>query len=124
MGSERNRTYDLDDRLIDFACRAMDVMEALPNTVAGRHIAGQMMRSGTAPAANYAEAQGAESRADFVHKMKLALKELRETRVWLQLTQRKSMVEPTDRLAPLLEEVDALIAIFVTSIGTAKKNMQ
>ncbi len=124
MGSERKRVFDLEDRLIDFACRAMDVMEALPNTVAGRHIAGQMMRSGTAPAANYAEAQGAESRADFVHKMKLALKELRETRVWLQLTQRKSMIEPTDRLAPLLEEVDALIAIFVTSIGTAKKNMQ
>ena len=73
----RDREYDLQDRLIDFAVRVIRLSEALPDTRAGRHVAAQMLRSGTSPAPNYGEAQGAESKADFVHKLKVALKELR-----------------------------------------------
>ena len=70
---------DLEDRLIDFAVRIINVIEALPNTKVGNHIGGQLLRSGTSPAPNYGEAQSAEFRRDFIHKMKIALKELRET---------------------------------------------
>lgn len=80
---------DLEERLIDFAVRIINVVDALPNTKVGNHIAGQLLRSGTSPAPNYGEAQSAESRKDFVHKMKVALKELRETLIWLRIIQRK-----------------------------------
>ena len=70
---------EVENRLIDFAVRVIKVADALPKTPAGKHIAGQLLRSGTSPAPNYAEARGAESRADFVHKLKLALKELHMT---------------------------------------------
>ena len=76
-----SRVYDLEDRLIEFAARVIDVVEALPNTRAGNYIAGQLIRCGLAPALLYGEAQSAESRDDFVHKMKIILKELKETRV-------------------------------------------
>lgn len=76
------RKYDLEDRLIDFAIQIIRVAVALSKTKAGSHTAGQLIRSGTTPAANYGEAQSAESRSDFIHKMKLSLKELRETRIW------------------------------------------
>jgi len=122
MSEDGSRKYDLADRLIDFAARVMDVVDSLPSAPAGKHIAGQLMRSGTAPAANYAEAQGAESRADFIHKMRLALKELRETNVWLRLVKTKSLITPADRLVPLLQECNELIAIFMASVGTAIKN--
>jgi len=75
----KDRKYDLEDRLVDFSVRIINVVETLPNTRAGNHIAGQLVRSGTAAAPNYGEAQSAESRKDFIHKMKVALKELRET---------------------------------------------
>jgi len=122
MDDERDRRFDLENRLIDFAARVMDVVDSLPSAPAGKHIAGQLMRSGTAPAANYAEAQGAESRADFIHKMRLALKELRETNVWLRLVKTKSLITPADRLVPLLQECNELIAIFMASVGTAIRN--
>ena len=86
------REFDLQDRLIDFAVRIISVVEALPNTRVGNHIASQLVRSGTSPAPNYGEAQSAESRRDFVHKMKVALKELRETQVWLLIIERKKYV--------------------------------
>ncbi len=76
---------ELEDRLIDFAVRVIAVVEALPDSKAGKHVAGQLVRSGTSPAPNYGEAQSAESRRDFIHKMKVALKELRETLVWLKV---------------------------------------
>src|SRR5687767_3190063 len=75
----------LEDRLLDFAARAGAVVDALPDTRLGRHVAGQLVRCGTSPAPNYAEACAAESRADFVHKLAIVLKELRESRVWLKL---------------------------------------
>ena len=113
----------LQDRLIEFAVRVLNVVESLPTDRIGGHVGGQLMRSGTSPAPNYGEAQSAESRRDFVHKMKVALKELRETHVWLQIIQRKPLSEPPARLDPLLQECDELISIFVASINTAQKNL-
>ena len=121
---DKARRYDLEERLVAFACRIIDVVEALPNARAGNHIGGQLIRCGTSPAPNYAEALGAESRRDFVHKLKVCLKELRETRVWLLMIQRKALIRPEDRLAPVISEADELISIFVTSIGTAQKKQR
>ena len=86
---------DLEGRLIDFAVRVISVVEALPDSKAGNHVARQLVRSGTSPAANYGEAQSAESRRDFGHKMKIALKELRETLIWLKIIERKPLVNRT-----------------------------
>jgi four helix bundle protein len=77
------RRYDLEERLLGFAVQACRIVERLPPTVIGRHVGMQLVRSVTSPPANYAEAQGAESRRDFVHKLH-CLKELRETRAWLK----------------------------------------
>ena len=110
---------DLEDRLIDFAVRVVHVVEALPDTKAGSHIAKQLVRSGTSPAANYGEAQSAESRRDFVHKMKIALKELRETIIWLKIIERKPLCEP-NKMTEIVKECDELIAIFVKSVKTAQ----
>ena len=87
----------------------------------GNHIAGQLIRCGTSPAPNYGEAQSAESRSDFIHKMKVSLKELRETRVWLLIIARAELIKPPSKLEPLIDENNELISIFVTSIKTAKK---
>ena len=111
---------DLEGRLINFAVRVLNVTESLPNTKAGNHIAGQLVRSGTSPAPNYGEAQSAESRRDFVHKMKICLKELRETQIWLRIIERKPMCE-ANRLAGIIKECDELIAIFVSSVKTAEE---
>jgi four helix bundle protein len=116
------KEFDIEDRLIAFAVRVIGVVESLPNTRAGNQIAGQLIRCGTSPAPNYAEAQAAESRNDFIHKMKICLKELRETRVWLLIVSRKPLIEPSKKLDPLLAECDELIAIFATSINTAQNN--
>lgn len=119
----KNRhAFALEDRLIEFAVRIITVVEALPDARAGNHIAGQLIRSGTSPAPNYAEAQSAESRNDFIHKLKICLKELRESRVWLLIIQRKKLIDSEQRLQPLLSECEELIAIFVASINTAMRN--
>ena len=115
-------TFALEDRLIEFAVRIITVVEALPDSRAGNHIAGQLIRSGTSPAPNYAEAQSAESRNDFIHKLKICLKELRESRVWLLIIQRKKLIDTIQRLKPLVDECEELIAIFVASINTAIRN--
>ena len=120
---ESKRDFDLQERLIDFAVRIMGVVEALPGNRIGNHIAGQLARSGTSPAPNYGEAQSAESRKDFIHKMKVSLKELRETHVWLLMIQRKPSIEPAEKLAPIIAECDEIIAIFVSSISTAEDNI-
>jgi four helix bundle protein len=90
----RESEYNLEDRLIDFAVRIIRLSEALPNNKAGTHVASQVLRSGTSPAPNYGEAQSAESAADFIHKLKIALKELRETLVWLAIISRAKMINP------------------------------
>lgn len=111
----------LEDRLIDFAVLIIGLVEELPQTKAGNHIAGQLLRSGTSPAPNYAEARGAESSNDFSHKLKIALKELRETLVWLKILTRKALVA-SPVLPSVLQECDELIAIFVTSTKTNDRN--
>lgn len=88
----------LEARLIEFAVRIIGVVESLTDTKAGKQIAGQLIRSGTFPAPNYGEAQSAESRKDFVHKMKIALKELRESHIWLQIIREKRLIERAERL--------------------------
>ncbi len=118
---DKKNKYNLEKRLIDFAVRVINVVEALPNTRAGNHIAGQLVRCGTSPAPNYGEAQSAESRNDFIHKIKIVLKELRETRVWLKIIQRRSLLKSTREIELLIAECDELISIFVTSVRTAEK---
>ena len=113
---------NLEERLIDFAVNIIKTAELLPETKIGKHIGGQLTRSGTSPAPNYGEAQDAESRADFIHKMKIALKELRETKVWLQMIAKASLIKPSSKVEPIIREAEELIAIFVASIKTAKKN--
>ncbi|MDO9542090.1 MAG: four helix bundle protein [Kiritimatiellia bacterium] len=117
----RDGPFDLEDRLIAFAVRVIRMVDALPMTFVGKHISQQLTRSSTSPAANYGEAQSAESRADFVHKLKIMLKELRETRVWLLLIMRAELIKPVSKLEALIQEASELIAIFVKSVKTASK---
>ena len=100
----------------------IDVSEKLPNTRAGNHIAGQVLRSGTSPYGNHGEAQEPESADDFIHKLKVCLKELRETRRWARLIDRKKWRQGDPQLAVLLSEVEELIRIFKASIQTAERN--
>ncbi len=97
------------------------LVNVYPKSKAGNHIAGQLIRSGTSSAPNYGEAQSAESRADFIHKMKVSLKELRETLVWLKMIKRAKFIEPSSKLEPLLDENNQLISIFVASLQTARE---
>jgi four helix bundle protein len=120
--SDKDKKYDLENRLIDFAVRIMDLVETLPNTRAGTHIAGQLVRCGTSPAPNYGEAQSAESRSDFIHKIKIVLKELRETNVWLRIIHRRRMTRSADQTKSLIGECNELTSIFVASEKTAKRN--
>ena len=122
--SKESRTFDLEERLIDFAARVIITAESLPKTKVGNHIAGQLIRCGTSPAPNYGEAQSAESRSDFIHKMKVCLKELRETRVWLLMIVRAELIKHVSKLGPLIKEDNELISIFVTSIETARKKIK
>ena len=119
----RDVKYDLEERLLDFAVRIIEIVEALPNTRTGNHIAGQLLRCGTSAAPNYGEAQSAESRKDFVHKMKICLKELRETNVWVKIVQRRDLFKRKGELEALIGECNELISIFVKSIKTARNNM-
>ena len=114
-----DRKFDLDERLIEFAAKAIDIAEALPNTIAGNHIAGQLIRSSTAPCLQYGEAQSAESRADFIHKMKISAKELRESFNCLQLIKMKGWYSD-EILIMCIDENNQLISIFVKSIETAR----
>lgn len=112
---------DLSERLINFAARVGKVVDALPDTRMGRHIAGQFVRCGTSPAPNYEEACAAESRADFVHKLGICLKELRECRSWIKLIIRTELL-PEHRMGELLDECEQLSNIIGRSIVTAKEN--
>jgi len=116
-----DRRFNLDERLIEFASAIIDIAESLPKTIAGNHIAGQLTRSGIAPCLQYGEAQGAESRNDFIHKMKVSLKELRETYNCLRLIKRKTW-HKEGQLDLWIDENNQLISIFVKSIETAQKN--
>src|SRR5678815_2846151 len=111
---------DLSERLLEFAVAIGKIVDALPNTPMGRHIGGQLVRSGTSPAPNYEEACAAESRADFVHKLSISLKELRESRCWIRLIFKTEML-PEHRMNELFDECNQLCNIIGQSIVTAKK---
>lgn len=112
------RAQELEDRLVDFAVSVIGIVEGLPNTKAGNHVGNQLIRSGTSPAPNYGEARSAESTRDFVHKIKISLKELRETHIWLRILARKKLGD-LQSLPAVIGECDELIAIFVSSARTA-----
>ncbi len=119
---EEKRKYDLEERLIDFAVEIIWITENLSNTKPGNHISGQLVRSGTSPALQYGEAQSAESRNDFIHKLKILLKELRETRVALKIINKAKLSNDVNRIEKAFTECNELISIFVKSIETTKKN--
>jgi four helix bundle protein len=119
----RESRYDLEDRLLEYAARIIRLVDALPSTRAGRHVADQLLRCGTSPLANHGELQGAESRKDFIHKLGLCLKEIDEAWRWLRLIHRVPMLPP-GKVEPLLTETNALIKIFAASIRTAEKNQR
>ena len=114
------RGDDIEERLIDFAVRVIKVCDSLPLSSTGaKHIKGQLVRSGTSPAPNYAEARAAESGKDFIHKLKIVLKELNESRVWIKMIIRTELM-PKNRLEKVLDECDQLCRIISSSIQTAK----
>jgi four helix bundle protein len=115
------RRFDLEERLLEYAVRIIRLVDALPATRAGRHVADQLLRCGTSPLANHGELQGAESRKDFIHQLGICLKEIREARRWLRLVHRVPLLPPA-KIDPLIAETDALIKIFAASIRTAEKN--
>jgi four helix bundle protein len=115
------RQYDLEDRLLEFAAKIVRLVELLPNTKAGNHVAGQLLRCGTSPLSNHGEVEAAESRKDFLHKLRICLKELRETKRWLRLVGRLNFTDVSD-LAVCLNETEELIRIFVASVRTAESN--
>ena len=114
---------ELSDRLWKFAAQIGKTVDALPNTRLGRHVAGQLVRSGTSAPPNYDEARVGESRADFAHKTNIALKELVETRGWLKFVVLSELLPP-HRVADLLSESDQLCRILGKSVSTAKANSQ
>jgi len=109
---------EVEERLIEFASRIIDMVEALPKTAAAKHLGSQILRSGTSPALNYGEAQAAESREDFVHKMKICLKELRESLVCLKLIAKRNWFSE-GKLSALIAENNELVSMFVVSLKTA-----
>jgi four helix bundle protein len=113
--------YDLEERLLNFTAGVVRLADSLPNTKAGNHIAGQLLRCGTSPLANHGEVEAAESRKDFLHKLRICLKELRETWRWLRLIGRLDLTKEPE-LGATLGEVEELIRIFAASVRTTEKN--
>jgi four helix bundle protein len=113
--------FDLEDRLLEFTVRLSKLVDALPASRTGNHVAGQLLRCGTSPFANHGEVQAAESRKDFVHKLGVCFKELKEIRRWLRFIARIELIS-AKRVRPLLIENEELIRIFSASIRTAEKN--
>lgn len=120
MTKEKNP--DLEDRFVDYSVRIIKLSDALPNTRAGQHVGLKVLGSGTSPAPDYGEAQSAESRADSIHNLEVALKELRETRIWLKVILRSGMIIPDEDLSPLIQETGELISILCAKVETARKN--
>jgi four helix bundle protein len=118
----KNEDADLiENRLIDFAAQIIFLSDKLPPTRASQHIAQQMLRAGTAPAPNYGEARGAESRADFIHKLDIALKELNEAKVWLKMIVRAKLASQ-QAVAQILDECQQLARILNASVQTVRRD--
>ena len=115
--------FDLEERLIDFSVLIIEITNEMSNTKAGNHLSGQLVRSGTSVSLNYGEAQSSESRKDFIHKMKVVLKELRETFVCLKIIHRTKLYKSEKKIQKALKENNELISIFVKSVETAQKNI-
>jgi four helix bundle protein len=111
--------FDLEERLLDFSVRIIQLVDALPNTTAANHVAGQLLGCGGSAYGNHGEVEVAESRKNFVHKLKVCLKALKKTRRWLRLLAKSSML-PETKPAPVLNETEELIRIFFSSIRTAE----
>jgi four helix bundle protein len=124
MANYKLNKYDLEERLINFAVMIVEICENMPDTKASNHLAGQLIRSGTSPALNYGEAQSGESRKDFIHKIKIVLKELRETFVCLKIIFRTKLHKSEDKIQAAMNENNELISIFVKSAETAQKNLK
>jgi four helix bundle protein len=119
---KKNLRADLEERLIDFTILIIEIAESLPKTRAGNTLSDQMVRSGTSVALNYGEVQDAESRKDFIHKIKIILKELRETLIALKIVYKTKMYKSKEKLEFALKENNELISIFVKSVSTARNN--
>jgi four helix bundle protein len=122
-GGNANR-FDLEGRLLVLASAVIDLSEELPKTRVGLHVGGQILRSGTSPYSNHGEAEAAESRDDFIHKMRICLKELRETRRWARLIRHRGWCEGSAALGRVLSHADELVRIFSASIRTAHRNRE
>lgn len=109
----------LDERLLEFGARIIKLVESLPKTLVGRRVGDQLLRCGTSVGANYEEAQGAESKEDFVHKLQVSLKEIREANYWLRLLAKSGKL-PAERLASILDESSQLRAMLSKAVARAK----
>ena len=123
MSTHPSKSDQLEKRLIAFAAAILSLSSGLPRTPQGRHVCTQILRSGTASAANYGEARGAESRADFIHKLKIVFKELNETTIWLELIAQGSLL-PAQSTAPIVAENRELCRIIAASIKTARASLE
>lgn len=118
---ERNGSREaIEERLLDYAADCIRIAESLPSSFTGKHLSGQLVRAGTAPYAHQGEAQSAESVDDFIHKMSIALKELRESARWLKLIARVPLIPELSKVNATLLESDELQRIFYSSIKTAR----
>ncbi len=113
---------ELEQRLVKFAVLVMELANKIDGSVSGSHLSNQIIRSSTSCALNYGEAQSAESRSDFIHKLSIVLKELRETRINLELIRQGRLSDDSERLNALLSEVEELIKIFYSTIKTSRQN--
>ena len=116
--------FDLEERLIEFSVLIIDIVHEMPNSKAGNHLSGQLVRSGTSVSLNYGEAQSGESRKDFIHKIMVVLKELRETHVCLKIIHRAKLYKAESTILDAKKEANELISIFVKSVETARNNMK
>jgi four helix bundle protein len=116
------KKFDLEERLIEFAAQIIRFTESMISSKSGNHLANQLLRSGTSPALNYGEAQGGESRKDFIHKFKVILKELRETLIGIKIVERASLHQDHGFLNQVKDECNQLISIFVKSLLNAERN--
>jgi len=118
------KKFDLEERLINFSVLIIEITNEIPSTKAGNHLSGQLVRCGTSVSLNYGEAQSGESRKEFIHKMKIVLKELRETFICLKIIFRTKLFKSEDKIKNAIKENDELISIFVKSIETAQNNLK
>ena len=118
---KKRKDEELADRLLAFAVKTVKIVRDLPQDAVGKHVSFQLLKSGTSPGANYEEARGAESARDFVHKLRISLKELKESRFWLKVIKEVPLMDK-DQVDPLLRECEELIAIIAKSVSTARKS--